>query len=134
MPLFNLRVLILGSGGGAGRAISLYCGLAGCSEITLVNRTLSKAEELAVQLRALPSPPRVHVAAPDSDELRPLVKDAQLILQCSSLGMPVQSRPMVGSMAAAEERISWARALMYSAGWGSWVTWVLQSRRPSRLN
>jgi len=87
VPLSNLRVLILGSGGGAGRAISLYCGLAGCSEITLVNRTLSKAEELAVQLRALPSPPCVHVAAPDSDELRPLVKDAQLILQCSSLGM-----------------------------------------------
>jgi shikimate dehydrogenase len=87
VKLSDLRVLILGSGGGAGRAISLYCGLAGCPEITLVNRTVSKAEELATQLRALPSPPRVHVAEPGSEALRSLAKDAQLILQCSSLGM-----------------------------------------------
>jgi shikimate dehydrogenase len=85
--LSSLRVLILGAGGGAGRAISLYCGLAGCPEITLVNRTVSKAEELAVQLRALPLPPRVHVATTGSEELRVLAKQAQLILQCSSLGM-----------------------------------------------
>ena len=87
VELSSLSVLILGSGGGAGRAISLYCGLAGCPEITLVNRTLSKAEELATQLKALPSPPRVHVAAPGSEALRPHAKEARLILQCSSLGM-----------------------------------------------
>jgi shikimate dehydrogenase len=82
-----LRVLILGAGGGAGRAISLYCGIAGCVEITLVNRTLSKAEELATQLRALPSPPLVHVSEPGARELGDLAEKAQLIIQCSSLGM-----------------------------------------------
>ena len=87
VQLSTLRVLVLGSGGGAGRAISLYCGRAGCPEITLVNRTLSKAEELATQLRALPSPPRVNVAAHGSEELRSHAKEARLILQCSSLGM-----------------------------------------------
>ena len=99
VQLSNLRVLILGSGGGAGRAISLYCGLAGCPEITLVNRTLSKAEALATQLRALHSPPQVHVAAPGADALRPLVKDAQLILQCRSLGMqPDAPAPLDASL------------------------------------
>jgi shikimate dehydrogenase len=87
VKLSELSVLVLGAGGGAGRAISLHCGLAGCREITLVNRTVSKAEELAAQLRALPSPPRVHVAANGAAELGGLVQNAELILQCSSVGM-----------------------------------------------
>jgi shikimate dehydrogenase len=77
----------------------VYCGLAGCPEITLVNRTLTKAEELANVLRALPNPPRVHVAAPGSEELRPLAKNTQLILQCSSLGMqPGDPSPLDASL------------------------------------
>jgi shikimate dehydrogenase len=106
VKLSDLRVLILGSGGGAGRAISLYCGLAGCPEITLVNRTVSKAEELATQLRALPSPPRVHVAAPGSEALRPLAKDAHLILQCSSLGMhPDDPSPLDATLLHSEQLV-----------------------------
>ncbi len=96
--LSELAVLVLGAGGGAGRAISLYCGLAGCREITLVNRTLSKAEQLAAQLRALPSPPRVRVCATGSAELDGLVQNAELILQCSSVGMrPEDPSPLDAS-------------------------------------
>lgn len=99
VKLSELRVLVLGAGGGAGRAISLYCGLAGCPEITLVNRTLSKAEELAAQLRSLPSPPRVHVCEAGSAELGALVQGAGLILQCSSVGMqPGDPSPLSASL------------------------------------
>lgn len=106
VKLSDLRVLILGSGGGAGRAISLYCGLAGCPEITLVNRTVSKAEELATQLRALPSPPCVHVAESGSEALRPLAKNAQLILQCSSLGMhPDDPSPLDAALLHSEQLV-----------------------------
>jgi len=99
VPLSALRVLILGAGGGAGRAISLYCGLAGCAEITLVNRTLLKAEELAAQLMKFPAPPRVHAAAPGSEALRSLARNADLILQCSSLGMqPDDPSPLDASL------------------------------------
>jgi shikimate dehydrogenase len=97
--LSDLTVLVLGAGGGAGRAISLYCGLAGCREITLVNRTLSKAEELAAQLRALPAPPRVHVSDTISADSGGLVQNARLILQCSSVGMaPDDPSPLDASL------------------------------------
>lgn len=97
--LSELRVLILGAGGGAGRAISLYCGLAGCPEITLVNRTLSKAEELAAHLRALATPPLVHICEPGSRELDELARKAELIIQCSSLGMhPDDPSPLEASL------------------------------------
>lgn len=97
--LSDLPVLILGAGGGAGRAIALYCGLSGCPEITLVNRTLAKAEELADRLRTLPAPPQVHVCALGSSELRTRTRSARLILQCSSLGMhPDDPSPLDGSL------------------------------------
>jgi shikimate dehydrogenase len=97
--LSTLRVLILGAGGGAGRAISLYCGLAGCPEITLVNRTVSKVEDLAAQLRLLESPPVVHFCETGSRALPGLAEKAQLIIQCSSLGMhPDDPSPLDGSL------------------------------------
>ncbi|HEY5893367.1 MAG TPA: shikimate dehydrogenase [Chthoniobacterales bacterium] len=46
----NQRVLILGAGGGAGRAIATQCALEGSLKIVLVNRSLEKIESLARQL------------------------------------------------------------------------------------
>ena len=43
-------VLILGAGGGAGRAITTQSVLAGCRRVVLVNRTFDKARELAAEL------------------------------------------------------------------------------------
>jgi len=48
--LGDLRVLILGGGGGAGRAISVQCALSGCPEIFVANRTLEKAKLLSVEI------------------------------------------------------------------------------------
>ncbi len=44
------RVTILGAGGAA-RAIAVECALAGAVKVTIVNRTLSRAEELAALIR-----------------------------------------------------------------------------------
>ena len=49
--LAGLRVMILGAGGGAGRAVARQCAAAGCARLVLVNRTQEKARALAESLR-----------------------------------------------------------------------------------
>lgn len=44
-------VLVLGAGGGAGRALAVQCALAGCARLVLANRTVAKAAALAEELR-----------------------------------------------------------------------------------
>jgi shikimate dehydrogenase len=48
--LGTLRVLILGGGGGAGRAITVQCALAGCPTIFVANRTVEKAQLLSEEI------------------------------------------------------------------------------------
>src|SRR5690606_20799985 len=49
-PLAGLRVLVLGAGGGAGRAAAVQCALAGCASLLLANRTRAKLEALMTEL------------------------------------------------------------------------------------
>ena len=53
VELVDLRVLILGAAGGAGRALATECVLAGCRHLAVVNRTHAKAASLAKELEAL---------------------------------------------------------------------------------
>ena len=46
----DLRVLILGAGGGAGRAIATQCAIESCERLVLVNRTVEKVPELKKEL------------------------------------------------------------------------------------
>ena len=89
VPLGALRVMIVGAGGGAGRAIALQCALEGCPGITLINRTLSKAQDLAQEIQSLPEAKSrsLQVGVPSPDEIGDYIANAELILQCSSLGM-----------------------------------------------
>lgn len=91
VQLGELRVMVIGAGGGAGRAIALQCALEGCPELTLVNRTRHKAEALAREIEVLPatSPAacRVTVLEGDDSGLQRSLETTDIILQCSSLGM-----------------------------------------------
>lgn len=59
VDLRDLRVLLLGAGGGAGRAIAWQCARENCERLVLVNRTAEKAATLARELAAYFSGPRV---------------------------------------------------------------------------
>src|SRR5205823_5627888 len=59
IDLRDLRVMIIGAGGGTGRAIAWQCALENCERLVLVNRTLEKANTLVEQLRPFFSGPRV---------------------------------------------------------------------------
>lgn len=79
------RALVLGAGGSA-RAIVYGLAEAGCLSITILNRTVEKAHDLAMEMRArFPFCRLSGHAMPD--EIAVLAKEAHLIVNCTSLGM-----------------------------------------------
>jgi shikimate dehydrogenase len=94
IDLRDLRVMIIGAGGGTGRAIAWQCALENCERLVLVNRTLEKANALAEQLRPFFSGPRVlgptariEAVAWDEYPMRMQLADIDLIVNATPLGM-----------------------------------------------
>jgi len=94
IDLRDLRVMIIGAGGGTGRAIAWQCALENCERLVLVNRTLKKANVLADQLRPFFSGPRVlgpsarlEAVALDEPMMRTQLADIDLIVNATPLGM-----------------------------------------------
>ena len=94
VDLRDLRVMVLGAGGGAGRAIAMQCGIEGCERLVLVNRTPEKARELAAELEPMFREPRVSgpvarlQAVPWNDAaLRFQLEHTDLVINCTSVGM-----------------------------------------------
>ncbi len=59
IDLRDLRVMILGAGGGTGHAIAWQCALENCERLVLVNRTLAKTSAIVERLRRFFAEPRV---------------------------------------------------------------------------
>ncbi len=94
VDLRDLRVMVLGAGGGAGRAIAMQCGFEKCERLVLVNRTVGKARLLAEELQPLFRGPRVsgpgdrlEVAPWEEDALRAQLAQTDLVINCTSVGM-----------------------------------------------
>lgn len=79
------RALVLGAGGSA-RAIVFGLAEAGCQSITILNRTVDKAHDLAMDIRAVFPFCRLSGHAMP-DEIAVLAQEAQIIVNCTSLGM-----------------------------------------------
>ena len=94
MDLRDLRVMILGAGGGTGRAIAWQCALESCERLVLVNRTLPKTSATLEGLRpfftdARVSGPVARIEAVPWDEttVRAQLADIDLIVNATPLGM-----------------------------------------------
>lgn len=89
--LRDLRILILGAGGGAGRAVAVQCAMKGCWRLVLANRTAEKASQLARELRTLqpqPHPVKDISAIPwDDKHLHTELDNIDLVVNATSLGM-----------------------------------------------
>lgn len=83
----DLRVLILGAGGGAGRAVAVQSALCGCEKLQLVNRSQSKADTVATEIQALGGSVEVSVVPWNDDALRDALANTDLIVNATSLGM-----------------------------------------------
>jgi shikimate dehydrogenase len=98
IPLKDLRVLILGGAGGAGRAITVQCAVEGCPSITIANRNPAKGESLASEIRESLGKEVASVPL-DLENLRPAVSCIDLIINATPLGMklddpsPLQNLP-----------------------------------------
>ena len=81
-------VLILGCGG-AGRALAIACASRGAAEVTLANRTVSKADRVAEEIaRLLPdSPAEVSVLPCDAAVWAARCREADLVVQCTTAGL-----------------------------------------------
>ena len=94
VDLRDLRILLLGAGGGAGRSIAMQCAMEGCERLVLVNRTPEKAHELAAELkpyfddvRVAGPVPRLEAAPWDEHALRTQIANTDLLVNASALGM-----------------------------------------------
>ncbi len=90
----DLRVMVLGAGGGAGRSIAVQCALEGCERLVLVNRTAEKATSLAAELaphfrsdRLVGPAERLAAIPHESTALRSELEQVDLVVNATSLGM-----------------------------------------------
>jgi shikimate dehydrogenase len=100
VDLRDLRVLLLGAGGGAGRAIAWQCAWENSERLVLVNRTFEKAQALACELAGYFSGPRVlgpearlEVTRPETRALRIQLSRIDLVINATALGRN-QSDPL----------------------------------------
>jgi shikimate dehydrogenase len=94
VDLRDLRVMVLGAGGGAGRAIAVQCAMEGCERLVLVNRSVEKARTLATELTPyfrsdrLIGPADRLVAIPhEPTALRTEIDQVDLIVNATTIGM-----------------------------------------------
>ncbi|PZR76436.1 MAG: shikimate dehydrogenase [Chthoniobacterales bacterium] len=102
VDLRDLRVLLLGAGGGAGRAIAVQCALENCERLVLVNRTFEKAKELAAELaphfaasRVLGPVARLQAVPWDEAVLRFQLANTDLVINATSVGMQRSDPPLL---------------------------------------
>jgi shikimate dehydrogenase len=96
----DLRVLILGAGGGAGRAVAVQCAIEKCQRLVLVNRTQKKSESLAADIQATGGTQNVSAVPWDKEALGKVLREVDLIVNGTSLGMKSEDEPLlpVGSL------------------------------------
>lgn len=85
--LSNLKVLIVGAGGGAGQAIATQCVLSGVRHLVLVNRSIDKIVALQAKLQEIDAKAIVEIIALDDPRLVGHSHVCDLVLNASSVGL-----------------------------------------------
>ena len=102
VELGKLRVLILGAGGGAGRAIAMQCAAEKCPALMLINRSLDKLEPILDDIAAIYPFDRVTSGDFSDVFLRVGLANSDLVVNCTSLGMkPGDASPIPAKLLGA---------------------------------
>jgi shikimate dehydrogenase len=104
VDLRDLRVLVLGAGGGAGRAIAVQCAIEGCERLALCNRTFGKAQALAAELasdfretRVTGPLARLEAVPWDDAALARQMPHVDLIINATPVGMNAEAAGVAGA-------------------------------------
>lgn len=94
IDLRDLRIMVLGAGGGTGHAIAWQCALENCERLVLVNRTPAKTSTFVERLRpffaearVLGPVARLETVAWEESAMRSQLADIDLIINATPLGM-----------------------------------------------
>ncbi len=83
----ELRVLVIGAGGGAGRAVAMQCAIEKCPELVLVNRTFDKLHDLVIACHLTSSSTKVILGEWSNEKLKSLLGNVDLVVNATPLGM-----------------------------------------------
>ncbi len=100
----DLRVLILGAGGGAGRAVAVQCALENCQRLVLLNRTRSKVEQLAEEIQTMGTTTTTVIDWTD-DALLAVMPEVDLVVNGTSLGMKAGDAPLLPAGALTDKHL-----------------------------
>lgn len=94
VDLGDLKVIVIGAGGGAGRAIATQCAIENCPQIILANRTLEKLHPMKEQLSNLVAGEelkgprdRIEVISLSDPSLEQAIESSELIVNTTSVGL-----------------------------------------------
>jgi len=85
--LSEMRVLVLGAGGGAGHAVSMHCAYTRVPHLALVNRTAEKLQPLRHDLAEIFPRDSVSIHPWNDTALAKALEVSDLVVNCSALGM-----------------------------------------------
>lgn len=98
----DLRIMILGAGGGAGRGIAVQCALERCERLVLVNRTFAKGALLRDELSSRMSGPellgpveRLEAVPWERDAIQRQLENVDLLVNATSVGMKFSDPPLL---------------------------------------
>jgi shikimate dehydrogenase len=98
----DLRIMVLGAGGGAGKAIATQCAIEHCERLVLVNRTFQKARELAKTLvpffkgtQLLGPSSRLEAVLWEESALAEQLANVDLVINATSCGMKRTDPPVL---------------------------------------
>ena len=87
VSLSKLRVMVLGAGGGAGRAVAMQCASLKCPSMILINRSLEKLNPLLDDLAEFYPEDQVDVGHFDESFFRKTLPKTDLVVNCTPIGM-----------------------------------------------
>ncbi len=91
----DLRVLILGAGGGAGRAVAAQCGIEQCQQLFLANRSAEKLAPLAEEMSDYFPSDRLSCVEWEEQSLAKILPEVDLIVNGTNLGMKAEDAPVL---------------------------------------